>query len=99
MQALDGRQAGWQTEARQIISGGNRWQTHWRQAYRRAGRCCGHNNHSDPVTTAVAVGASPLFKGRVVAVVGGGDSACEEAVYLTKYASHVSFADKRIARR
>jgi alkyl hydroperoxide reductase subunit AhpF len=35
-------------------------------------------------------GASPLFKNKPVAVVGGGDSAAEEAVYLTKYAKHVS---------
>ena len=39
---------------------------------------------------AICDGASPLFKNRVVAVVGGGDSACEEAVYLTKYTKHVS---------
>lgn len=38
---------------------------------------------------AICDGASPLFKKQVVGVVGGGDSACEEAVYLTKYASHV----------
>ncbi|GAX78677.1 hypothetical protein CEUSTIGMA_g6115.t1 [Chlamydomonas eustigma] len=38
---------------------------------------------------AICDGASPLFKKREVAVVGGGDSACEEAVYLTKYAEQV----------
>eukprot|EP01025_Chloroclados_australasicus_P020067 TRINITY_DN2108_c0_g4_i2.p1 TRINITY_DN2108_c0_g4~~TRINITY_DN2108_c0_g4_i2.p1 ORF type:complete len:562 (-),score=59.73 TRINITY_DN2108_c0_g4_i2:615-2300(-) len=38
---------------------------------------------------AICDGASPIFKGQEVAVVGGGDSACEEAIYLTKYAKHV----------
>lgn len=38
---------------------------------------------------AICDGASPLFKNRELAVVGGGDSATEEAVYLTKYAKHV----------
>ena len=38
---------------------------------------------------AICDGASPIFKGAEVAVVGGGDSAAEEAVYLTKYARHV----------
>lgn len=38
---------------------------------------------------AICDGASPLFKNQQVAVAGGGDSATEEAVYLTKYASHV----------
>ncbi|GIM15861.1 hypothetical protein Vretimale_18552, partial [Volvox reticuliferus] len=38
---------------------------------------------------AICDGASPLFKNAEVAVVGGGDSATEEAVYLTKYAKHV----------
>jgi thioredoxin reductase len=38
---------------------------------------------------AICDGASPLFKGGEVAVVGGGDSAAEEAVYLTKYSARV----------
>ena len=39
---------------------------------------------------AICDGASPAFKGAALAVVGGGDTATEEAVYLTKYGKHVS---------
>ncbi|KAG9134834.1 hypothetical protein Leryth_001135 [Lithospermum erythrorhizon] len=38
---------------------------------------------------AICDGASPLFKGQDLSVVGGGDTATEEAIYLTKYARHV----------
>ena len=38
---------------------------------------------------AICDGATPQFRNEELAVVGGGDSACEEAVYLTKYGSHV----------
>ncbi len=38
---------------------------------------------------AICDGATPQFNNEELAVVGGGDSACEEAVYLTKYGSHV----------
>lgn len=38
---------------------------------------------------AVCDGAAPIFNAVHVAVVGGGDSACEEAVYLCKYAHTV----------
>ncbi|MGB5961054.1 MAG: thioredoxin-disulfide reductase [Coleofasciculaceae cyanobacterium] len=38
---------------------------------------------------AICDGATPLFHGAELAVVGGGDSAAEEAVYLTKYGDRV----------
>ena len=38
---------------------------------------------------AICDGATPQFREEELAVVGGGDSACEEAIYLTKYGSHV----------
>ena len=38
---------------------------------------------------AICDGATPQFRQVELAVVGGGDSACEEAVYLTKYGSRV----------
>ncbi|XP_015071469.1 thioredoxin reductase NTRC isoform X2 [Solanum pennellii] len=44
---------------------------------------------------AICDGASPLFKGQVLAVVGGGDTATQEAIYLTKYASHVHLIVRR----
>ena len=38
---------------------------------------------------AICDGATPQFRREEIGVVGGGDSACEEAVYLTKFGSHV----------
>ncbi|CAI4496033.1 ALI_HP2_G0019640.mRNA.1.CDS.1 [Saccharomyces cerevisiae] len=38
---------------------------------------------------AVCDGAAPIFRNKPLAVIGGGDSACEEAEFLTKYASKV----------
>lgn len=38
---------------------------------------------------AICDGASPSFRGQELAVVGGGDTAAEESLYLTKYARHV----------
>ena len=38
---------------------------------------------------AICDGATPIFRNAELAVIGGGDSAAEEAVYLTKYGAHV----------
>ena len=38
---------------------------------------------------AICDGATPIFHGAELAVIGGGDSAAEESVYLTKYGSRV----------
>lgn len=39
---------------------------------------------------AVCDGAAPIFRNKPIAVIGGGDSAMEEALFLTKYGSQVS---------
>jgi thioredoxin reductase (NADPH) len=44
---------------------------------------------------AVCDGAIPIFRDKLLYVIGGGDAACEEAMYLTKYAKKVFIVHRR----
>ncbi|KAL5199300.1 hypothetical protein ABZP36_020503 [Zizania latifolia] len=48
---------------------------------------------------AVCDGAAPVFRNKPIAVIGGGDSAMEEANFLTKYGSRVYIIHRRNAFR
>ena len=48
---------------------------------------------------AVCDGAVPIFRNKPLVVIGGGDSAAEEALFLTKYGSHVTVLVRKDALR
>lgn len=44
---------------------------------------------------AICDGAVPIFRNKPIVVIGGGDSAAEEALFLTKYGSHITVLVRR----
>jgi thioredoxin reductase (NADPH) len=55
----------------------------------------GEAEYSKKGVSYCAVCDGPFFKGHTIAVVGGGDSACEEAMYLTNHAAKVYIIHRR----
>ena len=55
----------------------------------------GEEKYQNKGLTACAVCDGAFYKGMPVAVIGGGDSACEEADFLTKYATKVYLVHRR----
>src|SRR6266446_3389059 len=68
--------------------------------YRHLGLQSEHKLENKGVTyCATCDGALPLFRNQPLVVVGGGDSACEEAMYLTRFGSEVHLVHRRNSLR
>ena len=50
---------------------------------------------TEDISRAVCDGVAPIFRNKQLAIIGGGDSAMEEAIFLTKYGSIVYIIHRR----
>jgi thioredoxin reductase (NADPH) len=69
-------------------------------SHRHLGLASEHKLENKGVTyCATCDGALPMFRKQPLVVVGGGDSACEEALYLTRFGSEVYLVHRRNSLR